>query len=670
MAASTTKTRRSPKQTERYPTPIFHRHCPSRSTNSSTLLLDKRTNRWSGRAKPRRASASWRRCTKPLEIASGRNLRSPFCNFSAPCLKRCWSSLAVLLCVGGLCIAARCIAAAPRVEARQPSGIVSRKAMEVLKAECFACHNEEKKKGRLVLTSREALLKGNDDGVVVVPGKPDSSRLARALLADADPHMPPKKQLTDAQIKVLRDWIKGGLVWDAKALTDDGANVAPVELAALPASYQPVMALALSPDGKRLAVGRGGSVVVHDASQTNFPVLALLKAHRDALQALAWSPDGRWLASGAFRRLVLWDTESFKLEREWTNGLAGRVTGIDFAPDGRTLALADGVTGQSGYLRLIDTTESRIGASWRAHGDTIFDLEFSRDGTQLVTAGSDKLIKVWELASKKELTRLEGHTAQVLSVAFNPNATQVVSGGADKEIKVWDIKTREKIVSLGSHSAGVTSVAWPGDGKVIVAATDGGGVSSYTNLKSHTGEQSSSGGEEKKIGDANETVLCIATTPDAKTIFAGSHDGVVHVWNSERELLAKLTPATNTIAFSAAPPFHNRPYKVPRLVSSDLKLVFQDAKSIRASSRRLLQTGSVMSLTAEPKEIHLSADAPQHGVLISAQTADGFDVDVTDRVRFSTSCRALFEVSEQGELRALRPGADSLIASFGPRHIE
>src|SRR5437879_8859385 len=159
-------------------------------------------------------------------------------------------------------MAGRCIAASPGAQTRMPTGNDKpRKAMEILKAECFACRNEEKKKGGLVLTSRELLLKGNKDGAVVVPGKPDSSRLPRALLADADPHMPPKKQLTDAQIKAIRDWIKGGLVWDEKALAEDGAAVAPVVLAALPASYQPVMALALSPDGKWLAVGRGGSVV-------------------------------------------------------------------------------------------------------------------------------------------------------------------------------------------------------------------------------------------------------------------------------------------------------------------------------------------------------------------------------------------------------------------------
>jgi len=549
--------------------------------------------------------------------------------------------------------------------------------MEILKVECFVCHNEEKKKGGLILTSRELLLKGNKDGAVVTSGKPDESRLIKALSPDADPHMPPKKQLKDAQIKVIRDWIKGGLVWDEKALADDEADVAPVKLAALPASYQPVMALALSPDAKRLAVGRGGSIVVHDASQTNFPVVAQLEAHHDAVQALAWSPDARWLASGGFRRIVLWDTESFKLEREWTNGLAGRVTAIRFAPGGRTLALADGVTGRSGYLRLIDTHENKITASWRAHGDTIFDLDFSRDGTQLVTAGGDKLIKVWELASRKELARIEGHTAQVLGVAFNTNATQVVSGGADKEIKVWDIKTREKIISLGSHSARVTTVAWSGDGKVIFAATDAGNVFSYSNLKAHTGEQSSSGGDEKKIGDASETVLSLATAPDANTIFAGSHDGVVHVWNSERKLLAKLAPPTDEARVSGKG--DGVTSQVGRAVLSPASRRDRDIAPYPVVKQRrdrlavnavTLESSAAVSLTAEPEEIHLTADAPRHGVLITAHTADGFEADVTDRVKFSTSRRAPFELVEHSDVRALRPGEGTLIASFGRQRVE
>src|SRR5207244_11262305 len=76
----------------------------------------------------------------------------------------------------------------------------------------------------------------------------------------------------------------------------------------------------------------------------------------------------------------------------------------------------------------------------------------------------------------------------------------------------------------------------------------------HSNIKANTGQQSASGGDEKKIGDANETVLSLATTPDARIIFAGSHDGVVHVWNSERKLLAKLLPANNEAPLIATTP--------------------------------------------------------------------------------------------------------------------
>ena len=70
--------------------------------------------------------------------------------------------------------------------------------------------------------------------------------------------------------------------------------------------------------------------------------------------------------------------------------------------DGGQLQLADSVGGQSGFMRLYNLADGKLVASWRAHDDTIFDLDLSRDGKQLVTAGGDKLIKVWDIASRKE----------------------------------------------------------------------------------------------------------------------------------------------------------------------------------------------------------------------------------------------------------------------------
>ena len=65
----------------------------------------------------------------------------------------------------------------------------------------------DKEKAGLLLDTREAALAGGENGPVVLPGNPDESPLIRALRPEADPHMPPKKQLAEADIAKLRSWL-------------------------------------------------------------------------------------------------------------------------------------------------------------------------------------------------------------------------------------------------------------------------------------------------------------------------------------------------------------------------------------------------------------------------------------------------------------------------------
>src|SRR3712207_4217636 len=69
------------------------------------------------------------------------------------------------------------------------------RAMSVLRDNCLSCHNPEKQKGKLLLTSREAAIKGGEHEDVLVPNKAEASRLIAVLSADSDTHMPPKGQL-------------------------------------------------------------------------------------------------------------------------------------------------------------------------------------------------------------------------------------------------------------------------------------------------------------------------------------------------------------------------------------------------------------------------------------------------------------------------------------------
>src|SRR5712671_407283 len=199
----------------------------------------------------------------------------------------------------------------PTVRAAELERRPTPQAMIILKANCFGCHNPEKKKGGLVLTSRKDLLKGSDDGPVLDSKKADQSKILQVLSAEADPHMPPKKQLTDKQIAILRTWIEQGTEWDEKALASFGMD--PLEkLGKLPEGYEPVLALALSPDGQRLAAARGNAVLVYDAAATNPAPVAELREHRDAVQSLAWSHDGKYLASGGYREVLIWNAQSWK----------------------------------------------------------------------------------------------------------------------------------------------------------------------------------------------------------------------------------------------------------------------------------------------------------------------------------------------------------------------
>jgi cytochrome c553 len=110
------------------------------------------------------------------------------------------------------------IAALALVEARAaaPEQIefFEKQVRPVLVDQCYKCHGSEKQKGGLRMDSREALLKGGDDGAVVVPGKPEESSLIKSINHIGDSKMPEKAdKLPDAQIAALSEWVKMGIPW-------------------------------------------------------------------------------------------------------------------------------------------------------------------------------------------------------------------------------------------------------------------------------------------------------------------------------------------------------------------------------------------------------------------------------------------------------------------------
>jgi len=84
----------------------------------------------------------------------------------------------------------------------------------VLANNCFKCHGADKQKGGLRLDSRAALLKGGEDGPVVVLGNPDKSKLIQAIRHEGEHKMPEKgDKLPGKDIEALTQWVKMGAPW-------------------------------------------------------------------------------------------------------------------------------------------------------------------------------------------------------------------------------------------------------------------------------------------------------------------------------------------------------------------------------------------------------------------------------------------------------------------------
>ncbi len=449
--------------------------------------------------------------------------------------------------------------------------------LAILQRECVSCHTEAKRKGGLIIDSRESLLKGGDTDAAIVPGKADESYLIETLFPDAESHMPPKGQLDPREIAALEKWVNEGAKWDADHWVKLNLP-AKTEVArgTLPDRYQPILAVALSPDRTVLAVGRGSAIDWYritpgEAGKTE-PALAYTATspgHDDAVQSLAFSPDGKRLVSGGFRSMRFWDPANpAKAAREISEPFLGRQTALRFLPDGKKVLVADSIPSQLGRLHEITLEPEKVVTFDTAHRDSIFSITLSVDGKRYATTSADKLITIRDTASHEIVTRLEGHTGYVMTAAFSPEGERIATGGDDEEIKVWDVATGKKTGSFASTRSGpLYALTWlvdPANGKrkadekdkekaaaintdMIVSVPESGKPSAFTDLKEHEGEQRSTGAKERAFDKVETPLFALAFDKESLWSYAGGEDGKLYVWDDKGKLKSTLeAPAPNS----------------------------------------------------------------------------------------------------------------------------
>ena len=300
------------------------------------------------------------------------------------------------------------------------------------------------------------------------------------------------------------------------------------------AAEKPMTAVAFSADGKRLATSADdGSITIWsgDAGVAS----NVLTGDGGPIRALAFSSEKLLISGGDDQTTVVWDTNpDWQLVGQLgaakdaplntsASSFEFRVLSLAFSPDGSRLATGGGEPSRSGELMIWDVAKRELIREIEdAHSDTVFGIEFSRDGKQIVSGSADKFVKIHDVEHGHHVRSFEGHTHHVMDVSWQADGSTLVSAGADNAIKVWNVETGEQIRTIAGYSKQVTSISFAGISGTTISC---GGDKS---VRYHT---ASNGGNTRSFSGGTDFMYAADSSRDSKIVVASGEDGVIRVWN-------------------------------------------------------------------------------------------------------------------------------------------
>jgi len=247
-------------------------------------------------------------------------------------------------------------------------------------------------------------------------------------------------------------------------------------LALVEKAHDEINDVAIAPDGETVAtVGEDGRVRLWNAHDGN-PV-ADLAAEDSPLFAVGFSPDGSRLAWGGARQDLAVATKStsggWRVEHL---AIAPKLPPVDADADIETLQFVDDysvILACGTWVAHVALADGRVIREFLGHERLVTHVDVAPSRNRLVTGGSDRQPRLWDLGTGTLLARLPKHSGWIQGVVFTPDGQGIVTGCRDGVVRLFDADGKHLEKQFVGHRGQIWEVGDEPDGAALTVGIDG-----------------------------------------------------------------------------------------------------------------------------------------------------------------------------------------------------